>query len=77
MRKIKTLEEIIEEQNENRVEEGIFGLEQCKEFCLEELNVFGVDLNTQLKKYVELANNDKFFNKRMVLACYELIEKGE
>ena len=80
-----TLEEIINEQNENRIEEGLTGINQLKSNCLEELNVYGISLEDQLDFYVDLVNkiNTHFkgsekanvFNKRLVLACYELIEE--
>lgn len=80
-----TLEEIINEQNENRIEEGLTGINQLKSNCLEELNVYGISLEDQLNFYIDLVNkvNTHFksaeeanvFNKRLVLACYELIEE--
>ena len=80
-----TLEEIINEQNENRIEEGLTGINQLKSNCLEELNVYGISLEDQLVFYVDLVNkiNTHFksaeeanvFNQRLVLACYELIEE--
>lgn len=80
-----TLEEIIDDQNENRIEEGPLGIEQLKSNCLEELNVYGISLEDQLDFYVDLVNkvNTHFkgaeeanvFNKRLVLACYELIKE--
>lgn len=80
-----TLEEIINEQNENRIEEGQLGIKQLKSNCLEELNVYGISLEDQLNFYIDLVNkvNAHFkraeeaniLNKRLVLACYELIEE--
>ena len=73
-----TLKEIINEQNENRIEKGPFGIEQLKSNCLEELNVYDVSLEDQLVFYINLVNEAKrtnVYNKRLVLACYELIEE--
>ena len=69
-----TLEQIIERERERRTEGGQFGIDACKDsirFYLEH----GQSLEEQLDEYVERANKDVFFNKHMVLACWEMIEE--
>lgn len=73
-----TLEEIIKKEQETRTEEGAFGIKACKESIKWELEMSakynqGKTLFTILEQYVKRANNDIFFNKSMVLACWELI----
>lgn len=75
--KNRTLEEIIRAEQENRHEGGAFGIEACKRsvrFSKEEL---GEPYAEQLEKFVQRANEDVFFNKTMVLACYELMQEEE
>lgn len=75
--KNRTLEEIIKAEQENRHEGGAFGVDACKRsirFSKEEL---GEPYAEQLEKFVQRANEDVFFNKAMVLACYELIQEEE
>lgn len=70
-----TLEQIIEQEKARRVEDGMFGIEECKyqiEFFRDNC---GKGLYQQLEEYVKRANADRFFNKRMVLACWELINE--
>ena len=70
-----TLEQIIEKEKANRCEGGSFGIKACKE-CIEmEIKYFGKNLYQLLGEYVERTNNDIFFNRRMVLACWELINE--
>ena len=69
--KKKTLEEIIESEKKNRTEGGAFGITACKESILWYVE-HGESLFQQLEKYVERANTDMFFNKAMILACWEL-----
>lgn len=74
MKKV-TLETIIKIEKDNRCEGGSFGINACKE-CIEmEVGLFGKNLYQLLGEYVERANNDMFFNRRMVLACWELINE--
>lgn len=68
-----TLEEIINSEKEKRTESGTFGITACKESILLELKLEDVSLYTLLERYVERANEDVFFNKAMILACWELI----
>lgn len=69
-----TLEQIIEREQSKRTEGGSFGITACKEsiqFYLEH----GSTLEQLLDEYVKRANEDVFFNKAMVLACWEMIEE--
>ena len=82
---MKTLEQIITKEKETRSENGIFGIKACKESILSEIarnerynlqnqtNIYTTSLYVLLEKYVKRANEDIFFNKTMVLACWELI----
>lgn len=69
-----TLAEIIEREKANRCEEGDFGINECKDSILMYLS-WGKSLYRQLEEYVKRANEDVFFNKAMVLACWELINE--
>lgn len=70
-----TLEQIIEAEKANRVEGGSFGIIACKEEILFSMKYSKKTLYQILEEYMESANNDIFFNKRMVLACWELINE--
>ena len=73
--KKRTLEEIIAREKEIRTEGGTFGIAACKEsieFSVEHLHKSLFEL---LNEYYERANTDVFFNKAMVLACWELINE--
>lgn len=70
-----TLEQIIEKEKQSRYEDGSYGIKACKESILFNERVLHTDLFTQLTNYVERANNDKFFNRAMVLACWELLQE--
>lgn len=70
-----TLEQILAKEKANRHEDGVFGMKACKEHILWIVEAFHEDLFTQLKEYVEKANKDLFFNKALVLACWELINE--
>jgi len=70
----KTLEQIIEREKMCRCEEGEYGMKECKDTVLMYL-AWGKSLYSQLEEYVKRANEDVFFNKRMVLACWELINE--
>lgn len=70
-----TLAQIIESEKENRYEGGSFGIDACKDsirFSIEHLHE---NLYSLLEEYVERANSDPFFNKAMVLACWEMINE--
>lgn len=69
-----TLKQIIEREQERRTESGSYGIAACKDFIEKfELDLRGKNLYTLLGEYVEQANRDPFFNKHMVLACWEMI----
>lgn len=70
---MKTLEQIIREEEQHRVEEGSFGIKACKESIEFSKEYLGKSYYEQLEGFVERANNDVFFNHAMVLACWELI----
>ena len=70
---MKTLEMIIEEQKAKRYEGGSFGIAACKESINFTKDFCKKSYYQQLEEYVERANTDMFFNKMMVLACWELI----
>lgn len=84
---IKTLEEILEEEKAKRHEGGDFGISACKEHIKFEvgyrtkreianryLNGYTI-LFDLLGEYLERAQNDCFFNRAMILACWELINE--
>ncbi len=68
-----TLEQIIAHEQEKRHEDGMFGIEECKDSIRFQKEVIGTSYFAQLEAYVDRANRDRFFNKAMVLACWELI----
>ena len=81
---MKTLEEILKNEKKHRTAGGDFGINACKESILSEIerhkkwnNEENANYNTSLyvllENYVDRANSDIFFNKAMVLACWELI----
>lgn len=70
-----TLEEIIKEEQERRNESGKFRIEECKKVVLSEFEHTQKSLYQLLGEYVDLSNEDPFFNRAMVLACWELINK--
>lgn len=74
---MKTLEQILEKEKARRVESGDFGIKACKESIEFTKERFGESYYQQLEQYVQRANNDIFFNKAMVLACWELINSEE
>lgn len=71
----RTLEEIIAREKEIRSEGGTFGIEACKESIKSSVELFHKSLYELLGEYYERANTDAFFNKAMVLACWELINE--
>ena len=74
MKKV-TLEQIIEKEKAHRHEGGSFGIKACKESILFDVKLSKCSLYEMLEKYVKLANEDVFFNRAMVLACWELINE--
>jgi hypothetical protein len=70
-----TLETIIKIENEHRCEGGSFGIIACKEQIEWEVRFYKKSLYQLLEEYVARAKADVFFNKRMVLACWELINE--
>lgn len=77
----KTLEQILEYEKEHRCEYGPFGIRECKKHIKKQLELdkrFGTEksLFAYLEKYVGRAD-DPFFNKAMILACWELINGKE
>ena len=71
----KTLQQILNEQKKSRKEQGTFGIDECKKAIKWQQNYSKVSLYQLLEEYVERANKDVFFNKTMVLACWELINE--
>ena len=71
----RTLEEIIAREKECRQEGGMFGIKACKESIESSVELFHKSLYELLGEYVERANTDAFFNRAMVLACWELINE--
>ena len=84
---MKTLEQILNYEKEHRVEKGDFGINACKESIREEIarhekwnlqnqtNKWNTSLYVLLEEYVRKSNGSIFFNSRMVLACWELINE--
>lgn len=68
-----TLQQIITKEQEHRTEGGDFGIKACKECIAFECEYSHKSLYELLEHYVERANNDVFFNRAMVLACWEMI----
>lgn len=76
-----TLEQIIEAEKARRTDGGTFGIDECKrsiKSALEIAKLYGKNttLFTLLGEYYDRAKEDKFFNKAMILACWELINGG-
>lgn len=70
---MKTLEEILDYEKKHRHEEGDFGIKACKEAIKMDRIYDDKSYYQLLEKYVKRANQDIFFNRAMVLACWELI----
>ena len=70
-----TLAQIIEKETARRTEGGSFGITACKKSIKFDVEFFKRDLYDLLKEYVQRANEDIFFNRAMVLACWELINE--
>ena len=71
----KTLEQIINHEKQHRHENGNYGIKACKEEILWESKYFKKSLFQLLEEYFNRANEDAFFNRTMVLACWELINE--
>ena len=80
---MKTLEQILEYEKAHRHEDGDFGITECKRSIKWQIefekkyNKVELSLYTLLERYVRRANEDKFFNDAMILACWELINGKE
>lgn len=70
-----TLEQIIAEEKKNRTEDGMFGIKACKEHIEFEVRYCNENLFGLLQAFYEIAKEDKFFNRAMILACWELINE--
>lgn len=70
-----TLAQIIEQEQRQRIEGGAFGIKACKESIKFAKEVLHESYYAQLENFVERANNDHFFNRQMILACWELINE--
>lgn len=84
---MKTLEQILSKEKGRRQENGIFGINACKEHIKFEVN-FRTEKESKnrelngytilfdlLGEYLERAQNDVFFNTAMILACWEMINE--
>ena len=69
----KSLQTIIEKEKKHRHQDGDFGIAACKHSIEFRLKYGKEDLFDLLRQYYERANNDIFFNKAMLLACWEMI----
>mgnify|MGYP003318059975 CR=1 FL=1 len=82
-----TLEQIIAQERAYAKKNGEYGLDACKESVLSTIKTnkllnersgkqtYTTSLYELLESYVNRANTDVFFNRTMVLACWELINK--
>lgn len=70
-----TLKQILEKEQACRHSDGEFGIDACKKSINFSKNTLGESYYVQLEEYVKRANEDNFFNKAMVLACWELINE--
>ena len=70
-----TLQEIITNEQANRRDGGDFGITACKEAIEFDVKYNHMSLYQCLEAYVERANKDVFFNRAMVLACWEMINE--
>ncbi len=71
-----TLEQIIENEKKHRTEGGEYGITMCKSSINFSKNALGRSYYSQLEEFVKRANEDVFFNKAMILACWELINNA-
>ena len=72
-----TLEEIIKREKKSRCENGAFGITECKKAIKFDQRVLHKSLFQQLEDFCKRANEDVFFNRAMILACWELINEQE
>lgn len=73
---MKTLQQILETENENAHAGGKFGLDACRNAVKSDLkHTKGATLFSLLENYYGRCS-DAFFNKTMVLACWQLINEG-
>ena len=77
LKEVIKMKEIIKKEQQDRCEGGSFGIRACKECIKFEQKYSGKSLYHLLEEYVKRASEDICFNKRMVLACYELIHEYE
>ncbi len=83
---MKTLEQILENEKQHRHEDGDFGIKACKESIKFEVD-WKIGHNKEmscitalfalLNEYFLRAQDDIFFNKAMILACWELLNDVE
>lgn len=73
MTKKYTLEQIIERERERANEGGMFGITECKKSIEWTMKYEDKNLYQLLGEFVERANEDIFFNKTMVYACWKMI----
>ncbi len=69
----KSLQEILNEEKKKRHEDGPFGIAECKHSIEFRMKYGKEDLFDLLRQYYYRANNEIFFNKAMLLACWEMI----
>lgn len=72
---MKTLAQILDYEKKKRHERGDFGVTACKDAIKSTIKYSGKSLYQLLEEYVKRANEDIFFNKTMILACWELINE--
>ena len=70
-----TLESIINEEYKRRIEKEEFDISEYKKVVLDEVEFDNKSLYQLLEEYVKLSNEDPFFDRARVLACWELINK--
>lgn len=68
-----SLREMLRKEQENRVEGGMFGIAECKQSIEFRRKISGKTLEELLDEYYERACTDIYFNRAMLLACYEMI----
>lgn len=68
-----TLEKMIEKEKACRREDGRYGIAACKAAIKFEHQREKCSYFTLLERYYNRRVTDVFFNRRMVLACWELL----
>ena len=76
-KQLKDLYLIVNQESSRRQENGEFGINACKESIKFARDVMKKSYWSQLVEFIDKANNDIFFNRAMVLACWELIGEEE